>query len=121
VDATIVQRITYPTRFVWGRAAYSVTPWRHPPFQSRYLIRVTLKHRPNGFVWGRSAMGRAAMRTIDREPIRRARAALLIAKGGDNHLDYRVSFAWRRPATFADALSITDTIPIGRWVDRTHL
>ncbi|MBB3937935.1 phage tail protein I [Aureimonas phyllosphaerae] len=119
VDAEVIDTVSYPARFVLGRSALGVTPLQHPPFKARYLVKVTLRAPTNAFVLGRGALGRAALRAVDLEPILRAKRALQVAKG--KHSEYLVSFAWRRPATFGDELPFDGAATFAATVERPHL
>src|SRR5690606_2888010 len=119
VDAEVIDTVAYPARFVFGRSSPTFTPINHPPFKARYLVKVTLKKPFNAFVLGRSALGKAALRTVDLEPIRRAKLAMTIAKAPE--AEYLVSFAWRRGATFGDAIPFGDAPPFGAFIDRATL
>ncbi|WP_099863701.1 phage tail protein I [Pararhizobium haloflavum] len=119
VDADVIDTVAYPARFVFGRSAIGITPIGHPPFKARYLVRVYLTKPVNAFVLGRSAVGMAALRQPDLEPIRRAKRALQVSKAPET--EYLISFAWRRPATFGDALPFDGEAPFGGYVDRARL
>lgn len=119
VDAEIVDRIAYPARFTFGRAVIGRTPIAHQPFTAHYLVRVTLRAPKNHFQIGRSAFGRAALTSVDPEPIRRARRAMVTAKTPDTL--YTVSFAWRRPVTLHDAIKIDGRTALGSYRQRQFL
>lgn len=119
VDAEVIDRVAYPARFVAGRAALGITPLNHPAFKARWLAKVILEKPVNAFVLGRSAAGRAALRTVDLTPIYRAKAALRVAKAPET--EYLVSFAWRRRATFGDEIPFGDDLPVGGFIDRNIL
>lgn len=119
VDAEVIAHIAYPARFVLGRSALGITPLNHPPFKARYLVKVALVKPLNAFVLGRSALGMGALRPIDREPILRAKRALIVSKAPET--EYTVSFAWRRPATFADNIAMDGTLPFSGFINRTTL
>lgn len=119
VDAEIIDTVAHPTRFVFGRSSFGITPLQHPPFRARYLVKVTLEKPINAFVFGWSALGKAALRDVDLTPIMRAKTALRASKAPET--EYLVSFAWRRPATFGDGISFDDGLPFGGHIDRTHL
>ncbi|MBP0440691.1 phage tail protein I [Tianweitania sediminis] len=119
VDAEVIDRRAYPARFVLGLSSPTFTPLNHPAFKARYLVKVHLKKPLNAFVLGRSALAQGALRTVDLEPIRRAKFALQVSKAPET--EYLVTFAWRRPATFGDAIPLGDDLPFGGYVDRTTL
>lgn len=119
VDAEVIDTVAYPARFVFGRSSPTFTPINHPPFKARYLVKVLLERPFNAFEIGRSALGFAAARTVDLEPIRRAKLAMSIAKAPE--AEYLVSFAWRRAATFGDAILFDDAAPFGAFIDRATL
>ncbi|MDP9772618.1 UNVERIFIED_ORG: phage tail P2-like protein [Rhizobium sp. SORGH_AS 755] len=119
VDAVIVDRIAHPNRFTFGRAVIGRTPIAHQPFVAHYLVRVTLTAPKNRFQIGRSAFGRAAMTSVDLEPIRRAKRAMTTAKTPETL--YSVSFAWRRGITFNDNIFIDGSHAIGGYMDRKRL
>ncbi|WP_186415406.1 phage tail protein I [Pannonibacter sp. P2PFMT1] len=118
VDAEVIDRIEYPARFVIGKSAFGVTPINHPALKKRWLVKVILKKPVNAFVLGRSALGVAALRTVDRTPIERAKKALDVARAPET--EYLISTAWRRPATFEDDFP-EGSLPFGAYVDRTRL
>ena len=118
VDAEVIDRIEYPARFVLGKSAFGITPINHPAFKKRWLVKVILKKPVNAFVLGRSALGVAALRTVDRTPIERAKKALDVARAPET--EYLISTAWRRPATFEDDFP-EGSLPFGAYVDRTRL
>ncbi|WP_374638641.1 phage tail protein I [Agrobacterium salinitolerans] len=119
VDADIIDRIAHPARFTFGRAVIGRTPIAQQPFTAHYLIRVSLTAHRNRFQIGRSAFGRAAMTSVDVEPIRRAKRAMVTAKTPDTL--YSVSFAWRRGITFNDNIFIDGSHAIGGYMNRTRL
>lgn len=119
VDAEVIDTIAYPARFVFGQSALGITPIAHPPFKARYLVKVELDRPFNAMELGRGAIGRAALRSVDLEPIRRAKLALSIARAPE--AEYVVSFAWRRPARLRDAIPLSDQPPAGTYVDRVRL
>ncbi|TRB03044.1 MULTISPECIES: phage tail protein I [Rhizobium/Agrobacterium group] len=119
VDADIVDRIAHPARFTFGRAVIGRTPIAHQPFTAHYLVHVTLRAPKNHFQIGRSAFGRAALTSVDLEPIRRARRAMVTAKTPDTL--YTVTFAWRRPITLQDAVTIDGGTSPGGYRQRQYL
>ncbi len=119
VDADIIDRIAHPARFTFGRAVLGRTPIAHQPFTAHYLVHVTLRAPKNHFQIGRSAFGRAAITSVDLEPIRRAKRAMVTAKTPDTL--YTVSFAWRRPITLQDAVKIDGGTSPGGYRQRQYL
>ena len=119
VDATVLDSVSYPARFVLGKSSLSFTPLNHPAFKARWLVRVDLKKPVNTFVIGRSALGLGALRPVDLTPIHRAKEALRVAKASET--EYLVSFAWRRMATFGDDIPFGDGLPFGGYVVRNTL
>ncbi|CUW99303.1 phage tail protein I [Agrobacterium genomosp. 2] len=119
VDAEIVDRIAHPARFTFGRAVIDRTPIAHQPFTAHYLVRVSLNAHRNRFQIGRNAFGRAALTSVDLEPIRRAKRAMFTAKTPDTL--YSVSFAWRRGITFNDNIFIDGSHAFGGYMDRKRL
>lgn len=119
VDADIIDRIAHPARFTFGRAVIGRTPIAHQPFTAHYLVHVTLRAPKNHFQIGRSAFGRAALTSVDLEPIRRARRAMVTAKTPDTL--YTVTFAWRRPITLQDAVMIDGGTSPGGYRQRQYL
>ena len=119
VGATVIDRVAYPARFVFNQSALGITPINHPAHKARYLVKVTLERPFNAFEIGRSAMGIAALREVDLEPIRRAKTALRVSKAPET--EYVVSFARRRRATFGDGLTFDDELHFGGYIDRVRL
>lgn len=140
VDATLVDVVAYPARFVMGRARIGRTPIGHPAFLARYLVHVPTTTR-RAFVIGRSSMasrdqivaavphlvvtasgealhGRRIV-TPDREPLRRCLAAIRAAKAPETEI--RVDFGHRRRLALVDAVSLGDAAALGEFVDRTKL
>lgn len=119
VDAIVLDRISYPSRFVIGKSALGITPINHPPFKSRYLIKVELEKPFNAFVIGQSAIGRMALRRVSKEPINRALNAAKISKA--EHTEYTVSFTHRTKLNFGDDFSFDDDFGFETFIDRTSL
>lgn len=119
VDAEIVHRIAHPSRFIFGEAVLGQTPINHVPFLARYLIKVSLV-APNGyFQIGRSAFSRRYLRSVDLEPLRRAKRAAQTAKTPETQ--YTISFAWRRSITFQDNIPIDGSHVFDGWLDASRL
>lgn len=119
VDAEIVDRIAHPARFTFGRAVVGRAPVHHRSFVAHYLVKVSLEAPANRFQVGRSALGRAALRPVDLEPLRRVKRAMTIAKIPETQ--YSVTFAWRRPITVQDGVLIDGSHIVGGWRDRLRL
>lgn len=117
-DAEIIDRVAHPSRFTFGRAVIGRTPIAHKPFVAHYLVKVDLQAHVNRFQIGRSAFGRAALTAVDLEPIRRAKLAMVLAKGSETQ--YTVTFAWRRGITFQDNIPIDGSHAFGGFIDRTR-
>ncbi|MQY44505.1 phage tail protein I [Rhizobiales bacterium RZME27] len=119
VDADIVDLVSHPARFTFGRAVLGRTPINHLPFTAHYLVRVTLEAPVGRFQVGRSSFGRGALRPVDLEPLRRAKRALSVAKVPDTQ--YSITFAWRRPITIQDGIPIDGSHAVAGWMDRKCL
>ncbi|WP_062111140.1 phage tail protein I [Aureimonas sp. AU40] len=119
VGGAILDRISYPTRFVLGRARVGRTPIGHPPFAARYLVKVATTRPPRALVLGRGMLGRATLRTPTREPLRRCLVALAASKG--EATEYRVDFSHRRTLRLDDAPSLDGGFRLGQFVDRVRL
>lgn len=100
VDATVVDRIASPRRFFFGKSFVGRDPIQHPPFTGRYLVKVALPDRAGAMVMRRSFIGKAFFHRPDIEPIRRANAAMVAAKGPSTQ--YTVDYAHRRPLRLSD-------------------
>ena len=101
VDGEVVDRVSYPTRFIMGRAIIGRTPIGHGPHLARVLARVRVASPRRGFCVGRAVIGRSRLLGVDTEPYRRALAALRIAKAA--HVQMRVSFEHMRRLDMGDA------------------
>jgi P2-related tail formation protein len=119
VDAEIIDVVSHPARFTFGRAVLGRTPINHLPFTAHYLVRVRLQAPAGRFQIGRSSFGRGALRPVDLEPLRRAKRALSIAKVPDTQ--YSITFAWRRPITIQDGILIDGSHAVAGWMDRRCL
>lgn len=119
VDAEIIHAISYPARFVLGRAIIGHTPIGHPPFVARYLVKIVTHKPPRAHVIGRSPIGRRVLRTPSREPFNRALAALRAAKAPET--EYRVSFAHKRPIQLSDGIPLDGSYRLGGYIDRRFL
>lgn len=119
VDATLVDAVAYPARWIMGRAIIGRTPIGHPPFLARYLVKVETSIPKSTFVMGRSFLGRCYFRKPDRTPFDRCLAALRAAKAPETEI--RVDFAHRRRLTLGDAPRLDGSHKLGDFVDRTKL
>nr|WP_281414904.1 phage tail protein I [Aurantimonas sp. DM33-3] len=119
VDGQILDKISYPSRFVLGRSAIGRHPIGHPAFVARHLVKVETFKPPRALVAGRSVLGRAVLRTPSRERIRRCRVALTVAKAPDT--EYRADFAHGRKIRLDDAVPLDGTYRIGQYLDRVKL
>lgn len=141
VDATLVDTVAYPARFVLGRAVIGRTPIGHAPFLARHLVRVETTRKPRAFVIGRSALASrdqieaavphlivtsggevihgSILGTPSREPLRRCLTALRAAKAPETEI--RVDFGHHRRLTLADAPPLDGSMRLGAFVARTHL
>ena len=120
VDAEIIHKVSHPARFPVGRIAVGRrTPVHHKPFVARFLVRVSLTAPAHATIVGRTAVGRAAIRTINREPLRRAKTALSLSKAPETA--YTVSFSHRVRRTLDDGLSLDAGLVLGSFKDRHTL
>lgn len=119
VDASLVDVVAHPTRFVFGRALLGRTPIGHPPFLGRYLVGVATTVPARAFVMGRARIGRARLKTPDRKPLARALAALRAAKAPETEI--RVDFAHHRRLALRDAPPLDGTHKLGDFVARAKL
>lgn len=120
VDAEVVAKRSYPARFPVGRmAAGRSTPIRHPAHTAQFLIKVRLRAHPRAICVGRTAVGRGAVLGVDREPLRRARAALVASKAPGS--EYSASFAHRSPITVDDGFDLDAGLAFGDFMDRASL
>lgn len=119
VDAEIVHKRSYPARAAMGRFVAGRTPINHPRFTARFLVKVALPAPRFGFVAGRTPIGRACVRGVDREPLRRASRALVVSKAADTA--YSVTYAHRVPITLDDGFDLDAGLPIGAFHDRNRL
>ena len=141
VDATLVDVVAYPARFVMGRARIGRTPIGHPPFLARYLVRVEMRKPARAFVIGRSPMayrdqiaaplphlvvtsGGGTVHghrivTPSREPLRRCLAAIRAATAPETEI--RVDFATARRLSLRDAPVLDGSASLGDFVARNKL
>lgn len=139
VDATLVDVVAYPARFVIGRSPIGRTPIGHPPFLARYLVRVETSSR--SFVIGRSAMASrdqiaaptphlvvtaggtqivgTPLRTPSREALDRCLAAMRAAKAPETEI--RVDFGHHRRIQLLDAPLLDGSAALGDFVARSNL
>ena len=119
VDAEIIDKVAHPARRPVGRFAVGVHPLHPKAWVARYLVRVGLKAHKRAFLVGRSAVGRAAIRRINREPLERAKRALTVSKAPETA--YSVNFAHRTPLTLDDGLDLDAGVHLGSYKDRIRL
>jgi P2-related tail formation protein len=120
VDTGIVHKRSYPSRFPVGRiAAGRITPIQHPNYTARFLLKVDLPAPAFSVVIGRSAVGHAAIRTFNREPLRRAKRALSVSKAPETA--YTVTFAHRIPVSLDDGLDLDAGTVLGSFRDRIRI
>ncbi len=119
VDAQILDRLSYPQRFVLGFGALGVTPIDHKPFTTHFLIKVPLRAPVTPIVLGQTGLGEGALQEVDLEPIQRVNRALVVSKAPETLLS--ADFAHRRPLTFGDRPKLDGTHRLGGWVDRATL
>lgn len=119
VDTEIVHKVSHPARFPVGRIAAGITPIQHKPFVARWLLKVALKAPAHAVCAGRSAVGQSAVRTVNREPLRRAKRALAVSKAIETA--YTVNFAHRVPVTLDDGFDLDAGHVLGSFHDRIRL
>lgn len=120
VDTTIIHKVSHPSRWPVGRMAAGIQPVNHKPFVARYLLKVALTAPARAICVGRSALARSAVRTIDREPLRRAMTAISTAKAPATA--YTVTFAHRLSITLDEGLPLDGAgIALGQYKDRIRL
>ena len=119
VDGILLDKISYPRRFVMGRAIIGRTPIGHPAFVARHLVKVETRNPPQTFVVGRGVLGRSILRTPSREPLKRCLDALRIAKSPET--ESRVDFAHMRHLRLSDAVPLDGTYRLGQYLDRIRL
>lgn len=119
VDTTIVHKRSYPARAPVGRIVAGRTPINHPDFTARFLLKVDLVAPLRARPVGRMSIGRALALTVDREPLRRAKRALVVSKAPATA--YSVTFAHRVPITLDAGLDLEAGCELGAFHDRTHL
>ena len=119
VDAEIIHKVSHPARFPVGRIAVRITPINHKPFHVDYLVKVGLTAPVKAICVGRTAVGRAAVREVSREPLRRAKRALTLSKAPAT--SYTVSFSHRVIRTLDDGLNLADGHILGSYRDRKRL
>lgn len=119
VDAEIVDRISHPRRFVVGFSAVGIDPVGHRPFTAHLLVRVPVKYPSRAFVMGRSAIGHAAIRTVDLTPLDRVRQAVRVAKSPNTLIT--LNYGWRRPVTLDDGFPLDGSFRFGDFTDRKRL
>lgn len=119
VDTVIVHKVSHPARYPVGLIAAGPTPINHPPFVARYLLKLDLPARAHAVCVGRTAIGRAAVRTLNRRPLQNAKRALTISK--DPATEYSVTFAHRVPRALSDGYDFGAGHVLGAFKDRIKL
>lgn len=121
VDTVIVHRRTYPSRFPVGRMAAALTPIQFPTFSARYLLKAKLRTHRRALCQGRSAVGLAAAIGVPREPLIRAKSALVASTAPETA--QTVTFAHRTLITLDDGfdLAAPGGARLGSFRDRTRL
>lgn len=120
VDTEIVHKLSYPVRKPVGRiSAGRRTPIQLPPFTAQYLVKTSISVSNKTVCVGRTAAGRAAVRALDRTPMRRAMTALSTAKAPATA--YSINFAHRIQRTLDDGLNLDAGVTLGEFKDRKRL
>lgn len=119
VDAELVHKRSYPSRFPVGRIAAGITPIQFPPFTARHLVKVALVRPKGAWCVGMSAVGRASIRPPSHEPLRRAEDALVISKAPETA--FTVSFAHRVRISLDDGFDLAAGHVMDSFRDRTIL
>jgi phage tail-like protein len=119
VDTTIVHKVSHPARYPVGRIAAGITPVQHQPLVARFLLKVPLVAHPRSICVARTAIGHAAVRTFNREPLSRAKLALSVSKAPATA--YSVTFAHRVPVTVDDGINLDAGQFLGAFKDRIRL
>lgn len=119
VDTEIRHKVSYPSRHPVGRIAAGITPIQHPTFTARFLLRTELRRPSRAICVGRSAVSRDAVRTVDFEPLRRAKHALVVSKAPETV--YSVTFAHRIRKTLDDNPELDAGYRLGSFRQRIRL
>lgn len=119
VDGTIIDAISYPARFIFGRAVIGPSPIGHPPFVARYLVNVETVTPSRAVVVGRAVLGSKRFKTPSREVFGRALAALRVAKAPETEI--RVDFAHHRLLQLNDGPTLDGTYHLSQYIERTRL
>lgn len=119
VDATLVDAVAYPARFVLRQAIIGRTPIGHAPFLARYLVRIATKKPVRALVMRRGVLGSARLKTPSREPFQRCLAALRAAKAPETEI--RVDFGHSRQIRLSDGVPLDGTYRLGAFISRTKL
>jgi len=119
VDAEVIERVSYPRRFVIGRSALGLQPIGHQPFTAHLLVRVPLRRPANAMIIGRSAIARAGLRTVDQTPLRRVERAIVVSKAPETLIS--VNYGHRRPVTIDDGFPLDGTFLLGGYLHRKRL
>lgn len=102
-----------------GRAVIGRTPFSQQAFNVHLLVRLKQSGRRHGFVVGRTAIGRAAFRSFDRDAMDRALTALRIVKAPEER--HMADFAHKRRVRFGDGIPFDGSVTFGTFVDRHHI
>lgn len=121
VDTIIIHKVGHPARHPVGQIAAGITPVNHQPFVARYLLKTDLVVKPFSSRVGQSVVGkkRDAVRTIDREPLNRAKKAITLSK--IDGTAYSVTFAHRELVTLDDGFDLDTDFRLGKYKDRIRL
>lgn len=119
VDGVLVDALRYPARPFAGRAFADRAVADAPPWKARYLVRVPSVLPTEAAVAGRAFAGRSFARRLDLEPIRRAIAALRVAKS--DAAEIRVDFQNWRPLRAGDAVPAGGGYRAGQHLQRSKL
>ncbi|MBA4269668.1 MAG: hypothetical protein C0447_09655 [Methylobacterium sp.] len=119
VDGVLVDALRYPSRPFAGRAFADRAIADAPPWKARYLVRVPSLLPAHAAVAGRAFAGRTFARRLDLEPIRRAIAALRVAKS--DAAEVRVDFQNWRPLRAGDAVPAGGGYRAGQHLQRSKL
>ena len=119
VEGTLIDTISYPANFVFGRAVIGRSPIGHPPFLARYLVKIETTKPARAFTMGRAVLGRSPIKTHSRERLNRGRRAMTVAKTPET--EYRVDFAHMRKIRIGDSIPLDGTHQIDSYISRTRL
>jgi P2-related tail formation protein len=119
VDGDALDIVSYPARFIFGRARTGRTPIGHPPWLARHLVRVWMVAPARSFVMGRGVLSSDRLKTPDREALRRCLVALATAKSPET--EYRADFGHKRELLLSDAPLLDGSYSLGAYVARNKL